>query len=498
MNKTNHLILVLLFFSLAFIMFPFKVIAGDNPIFMAEGILGEEAKASEITEVDQADYISIYQTNPPSKAEVGDMMTSSQTNTGKVYKYVEPVIKEVYGIPVAGKWVPYEVNAPADGGPVWRQCSICSYASSGEEVNYGGRCKKGASMWYRVDYPYPSACEQAAARGLHPCKTDANCRQEAVCMPYEQPTEFEPPMRYHYKVTEIAKDSGVWLYFSCFKSVSGIFSTELRCSIKTEDGSGWRADHSYYQRNDIDRYECNRDTYQCEKNIRGLFIGYKGLKECEKYCEAPPMRYSCNPSTWSCEENKNGIYASLSSCKSDCTNKCIFRQCLTYDTCDQRQCLTHSDCVTLPTTTTTTLPPEIEIIEYSCKIINFNIPNRAWVGYDVKAEWSTTDVCTWAEITCKLEDGSDCGDRETLSGEVEPGPFKETKFKILESGIYRYQLKACGDKNMEESCVIWEDVLGTGFDYIEVEALHLPWWQEIIPILPKDLQGFLRGLFGDR
>ncbi|MDD5721596.1 MAG: hypothetical protein PHE85_00005, partial [Candidatus Pacebacteria bacterium] len=70
----------------------------------------------------------------------------------------------------------------------------------------------------------------------------------------------------------------------------------------------------------------------------------------------------------------------------------------------------------------------------------------------------------------------------------------EKSFHITTPGVYTYQLKACYDKNNEDTCDIWEDTLGTGLDYIEVQAVNLPWWQEIIPVLPDKLQGFLRGL----
>jgi hypothetical protein len=127
-----------------------------------------------------------------------------------------------------------------------------------------------------------------------------------------------------------------------------------------------------------------------------------------------------------------------------------------------------------------------------CLVNKFNMPNHVWVGYHALAEWSTNEDCNSADISCKLEDGSDCGDKETLAGPVSVGFKQSQKFKILEPGIYRYELEACGSSN----CGTWEDDLGTGLGYIEIQAVNLPWWQEIIPVLPDDLQGFLRGLFG--
>ncbi|MDD3491660.1 MAG: hypothetical protein PHG13_01740 [Candidatus Pacebacteria bacterium] len=131
----------------------------------------------------------------------------------------------------------------------------------------------------------------------------------------------------------------------------------------------------------------------------------------------------------------------------------------------------------------------------TCSINKFELPNHVWTGVNYEAKWSTNSDCKWGEITCKLGD-EDCGDNETLSGEVTVGSIDHEKsFHITTPGVYTYQLKACYDKNNENTCVTWEDTLGTELDYIEVQAVNLPWWQEIIPVLPDKLQGFLRGLF---
>ncbi len=130
----------------------------------------------------------------------------------------------------------------------------------------------------------------------------------------------------------------------------------------------------------------------------------------------------------------------------------------------------------------------------TCSINKFELPNHVWTGVDYEAKWSTNSDCKWGEITCKLGD-KDCGNNETLSGNVTVGSINHEKsFHIKTPGVYTYQLKACYDKNNEDTCDTWEDTLGTGLDYIEVQAVNLPWWQEIIPVLPDKLQGFLRGL----
>jgi hypothetical protein len=133
-----------------------------------------------------------------------------------------------------------------------------------------------------------------------------------------------------------------------------------------------------------------------------------------------------------------------------------------------------------PTTTTTTIPP--------CVINKFELPKRAWVDIETIASWSTNN-CDTAEINCISED---CIEGvESLSGSVSIGINQNKNFTINAPGTYRYELEACGPDN----CDTYEDVLGTGDPYIEIEALHLPWWQEIIPVLPDNLQGFLKGIF---
>jgi hypothetical protein len=131
------------------------------------------------------------------------------------------------------------------------------------------------------------------------------------------------------------------------------------------------------------------------------------------------------------------------------------------------------------TTTTTTVPP--------CVINKFELPKRAWVDIETTASWSTNN-CDTAEINCISDD---CIEGvENLSGSVSVGINQSKNFTIKAPGTYRYELEACGPNN----CETYEDILGTGLEYIEIEALHLPWWQEIIPVLPDNLQGFLRGL----
>ncbi|MDD4994795.1 MAG: hypothetical protein PHT66_02390 [Candidatus Pacebacteria bacterium] len=136
-----------------------------------------------------------------------------------------------------------------------------------------------------------------------------------------------------------------------------------------------------------------------------------------------------------------------------------------------------------------------------CRINKFELPERAWVDIETIAKWSTNDICTTAEIKCISDNCIEAEEQiETLSGSVNPGFGQSKNFTIKTPGTYRYELVACtgpipADPHNDEDCDVYEDVLGTGDPFIEIEALHLPWWQEIIP---SNLQGLLRGLLGDR
>ncbi|MDD3491444.1 MAG: hypothetical protein PHG13_00500 [Candidatus Pacebacteria bacterium] len=241
------------------------------------------------------------------------------------------------------------------------------------------------------------------------------------------------------------------------------------------------------------RYACNTTTWQCTESSSG---SYSTLSSCQTNCKkpTPSTRYSCNTTTWQCSKDPSGPYTSLSSCQANCkkptpstryscntsTGQCYPDASGKYSSSSSCQASCKKSPPPLPSPT--------------CSINKFELPNHVWTGVDYEAKWSTNSDCKWGEITCKLGD-KDCGDNETLSGNVTVGSIDHEKsFHITTPGVYTYQLKACYDKDNENTCVTWEDTLGTELDYIEVQAVNLPWWQEIIPVLPDKLQGFLRGL----
>jgi hypothetical protein len=154
-------------------------------------------------------------------------------------------------------------------------------------------------------------------------------------------------------------------------------------------------------------------------------------------CVDTGIKYSCNENTGDCEEDSNGT---------------------TFDICD-------SNCPSIPS-------PSSE----PCIIFDFSLPSKAWVDYPITGEWSASDWCEDCDISCTLY--PDC-----VWQDESIGKDGEHSFTIEQSGNHSYTLRCYGEES--------ED-----FDVqtISVPAYNLPWWREIIPVLP-DLQGFLKGIW---
>jgi len=146
----------------------------------------------------------------------------------------------------------------------------------------------------------------------------------------------------------------------------------------------------------------------------------------------PSPKYSCNKSTWTCYQNSNGIYSSLSRCQDAC-------------------------------------------VEPPCMINYFEfLQQRAWVGYPITGKWSASDWCDDCDVDCTpypecvwKQDGIGTGS-------------DERKFTLEESGDYTYTLTCYKSGGRDQKQVT-----------VNLEALNLPWWREIVPVLP----GFLRGIW---
>jgi len=145
----------------------------------------------------------------------------------------------------------------------------------------------------------------------------------------------------------------------------------------------------------------------------------------------PPPKYSCNQSTWTCYQNSSGPYSSLSSCQSAC-------------------------------------------VEPPCMINYFEFPKRAWVGYSITGRWSASDWCVDCDVTCTPY--PECVWKQDNIGTG----FDEHEFTLEQSGDYIYTLTCYKQGGRDQKQVT-----------VSLEALNLPWWREIIPVLP----GFLRGIW---
>ena len=270
---------------------------------------------------------------------------------------------------------------------------------------------------------------------------------------------------------------------ACFVSYNCNYSTGS--CVKVSDLSG-----SYWSKSACDSNCEVTYTYVCKSGgncvKEASNAGYATLSLCNQCCNtnadcSSTTYYSCDDSTGQCYVDSKGKYSSKYTCNNNCGSS--------YPTTTKPSSPTTKPSSTTSstiTTTTTTVPP--------CTITKFELPNRAWVDIQTTASWSTNN-CTTAQINCISDD---CIEGvEDLSGSVEPGFNQSKDFTIKAPGTYRYELVACtgpipADPHNDEDCDVYEDILGTGDPYIEIEALHLPWWQEIIP---SNLQGFLKGLF---
>ncbi len=227
------------------------------------------------------------------------------------------------------------------------------------------------------------------------------------------------------------------------------------------------------------------------------------------------QRHSCNISTWQCSEDDDGPYSSLTNCQDDCTPECVCTKCPSSGLCE-KECKTNIDCqepttdttesttttttepsttTTEPPTTDTTEPPTTDTTEPSppaptCQISEFSINNktnedtnplRVWVNASLKGYVSVNDSCTKCTVTSNDTWGNPPQTYDIIFIDTR---FTES-FEIPTSGTYFFKLLCIGDPDNPDD--FDEDTASLQ----TVEALNLPWWQEIIPVL----RGFLGGVW---
>jgi len=110
-------------------------------------------------------------------------------------------------------------------------------------------------------------------------------------------------------------------------------------------------------------------------------------------------------------------------------------------------------------------------VEPPCMINYFEfLQTRAWVGYPITGTWSASDWCEDCDVTCTPY--PECVWKQDSIGIGSD----EYKFELEESGDYTYTLTCYKQGGADQRQAT-----------ITLEALNLPWWREIIPVLPGSL-----------
>ncbi|MDD4999328.1 MAG: hypothetical protein WC288_01385 [Candidatus Paceibacterota bacterium] len=203
-------------------------------------------------------------------------------------------------------------------------------------------------------------------------------------------------------------------------------------------------------------WSCSVNQKQCHQTSHGAFTSYSS---CMAYCNpsstptsggggggggtptAPPpsTRYACNQENGTCYSNPNGPYSSIASCENSCFRK----------------------------------PCTIDIFSINDEDTS---PIRVWVTQLNQGHWSASDYCDNCNISCSPY--PDCLWQKDNIGTGGPGAIYQ--FKLKEYGSYTYTLtcfNSFGDRPSET---------------LQVNAVNLPWWREIIPVLPGSLWGAVK------
>ena len=232
-------------------------------------------------------------------------------------------------------------------------------------------------------------------------------------------------------------------YFSCSKSPLGCYPSS--------SGYIWKdacENNCYYGFNCYPGYVCSY----------GFLGNYTSLGSCELCCKNPDpcnTYYSCNPDPNNprCVVDSGGSYASWSYCADNCGS---------------------NGGNPPPTSPPPTSPPPTIPETEPCIISYLRLPSKAWVNYSITGTWLASDWCNDCDINCSPYPA--CVWQEEGIG---TGP-DENSFILEQAGTYYYTLICHGDDD--------EDSIS---DSIKVDAFNIPWWQEIIPVLPS----FLRGIW---
>jgi hypothetical protein len=143
-----------------------------------------------------------------------------------------------------------------------------------------------------------------------------------------------------------------------------------------------------------------------------------------------------------------------------------------------------------PTSPPPVSPPPVSPPAPKCQIFEFSIngktnedrdPLYVWVNASLKGYISVNDSCTECTVTSDDTWGNPPQDYTITSLTT----YITEIFKIPTSGTYSFTVECIGNPANPDD--FDEDTVSLK----TVEALNLPWWREIIPVLP----GFLRGIW---
>ena len=261
---------------------------------------------------------------------------------------------------------------------------------------------------------------------------------------------------------------------------------------------------------------CQNDD-DCGKTVNTCSSGSCVSTRVSNYWNGFTCSSNDDCSHWTC--NCNTLFCTLynSPGTSDCTpgescscsyshNICSGNDCVTVSGAGTNECTNDQDCqppttTTRPPTPTTTRPPPTTISPTttitspppSCTVTLEAIPRSIFLGRSITLRWHPLN-CDSCQATTTLEDGTPT----TNGGNWQRDPLKlettqpkeplnqkhQTSVTPLQKGTYIYKI-TCNNAEAEAEAQV------TAEAEARVKVLPVPFWREIIPVLP----GFLRGLF---
>jgi len=193
---------------------------------------------------------------------------------------------------------------------------------------------------------------------------------------------------------------------------------------------------------------------------------------------------TCCTECQGCDDDDNNNGNDNGGCPNGATQPCIAS-----NNCDGTRTCTNNHwgpCVDIPNDG---CPSPVEPLT-KCRISEFSIngktnedrdPLLVWVNASLKGYISINDSCT----ECTVTSDDTWGNPSQTYIITSLSTYINETFKIHTSGTYSFELFCIGDPTDPD------DFDENTISLKTVQAINLPWWREIIPVLP----GFLRGIW---